>query len=509
MTTSGLEGLRRGGEQLMEELSREYYVAQAGLRPSADLQSIYARHAWITGDDALDMTREAFRGAAQGSEERRAARLMLEWVAETRVSRALAGLDEREIAWEGAALATLEDGARIPYARIAIEIGNAVDRRERLALERARAALVRAELAPLRRERFQRERDLVESLGIGPTYNATFTELSGVDLATLVAQCEQFLRDTQAMWDDLFRETVREKLGIDLREATRADALAVLRAHEFDAAFPADALEASVRRQMMEMGIDPAADGRIIVDAADREGKRARAFCSPVRVPAEVYLVIRPHGGQADYRTFLHELGHALHFAYTRPDYPFEYRWLGDNSVTESYAMLSDHLLHDPGWLRRYTALGQRRGDVAAFLRATGFEELQFLRRYCAKLIYEGALYGGEVSWDALPGLYVDTLSRATSFRYDAADAFVDVDPRFYAARYLRAWQLQALLTEALRDRFDDDWFRNPRAGPWIVTELFAEGQRELADELAQRVAARPLTFDPLVRATEALVSAS
>jgi hypothetical protein len=507
MSTPTLDGLRREGDAFMETLSREYYRAQAGLQSEAHFQEIYARHASLSSEDALDLTRETFRGTAPGTDDRRSARLMLDWVAETRVSRALAESDEREIAWEGSAIARLDDGTRVPYQRIAIDLANLTDRRDRMALEKARARLVQAELAPLRLQRFQRERDLVEALGIGPTYNATFAEVSGIDLAVLAAKCEGFLRDTQAMWDDIFRETVRDKLGLDPREATRADALALLRGREFDAAFPARALEDVVRRQMGEMGIDASADGRIIVDAEEREGKRARAFCSPVRVPSEVYLVLRPHGGQADYRTFLHELGHALHFGYTRRDYPFEFRWLGDNSVTESYAMLCDHLLHDPSWLRRYTELGK--GDVAAFLRAAGFEELQFVRRYCSKFLYEVALYGGEVPWDALPDLYVETLGRGTSFKYDPADAFVDVDPRFYSARYLRAWQLQALLTETLRERFDADWYRNPRAGPWITSELFGEGQRELAEELAERVASRPLSFAPLMRATEALVSAS
>ena len=41
------------------------------------------------------------------------------------------------------------------------------------------------------------------------------------------------------------------------------------------------------------------------------------------------------------------------------------------------------------------------------FLRSAGFEELQFLRRYCAKLIYEVQAYGGGVSWNSLPDLYV------------------------------------------------------------------------------------------------------
>jgi hypothetical protein len=107
------------------------------------------------------------------------------------------------------------------------------------------------------------------------------------------------------------------------------------------------------------------------------------------------------------------------------------------------------------------------------------------------------------VPWSALPDLYVDTLGAATSFRYRTADAFVDVDPRFYSSRYLRAWQLQAALAESLVERFDDDWWRNPRAGPFVVEQLFGEGQRELATELAARVAGRPMTFAPLVRAVE------
>jgi hypothetical protein len=82
------------------------------------------------------------------------------------------------------------------------------------------------------------------------------------------------------------------------------------------------------------------------------------------------------------------------------------------------------------------------------------------------------------------------------------------VDPRFYSARYLRAWQLQAALREVLIAQFDEDWYRNPRAGPWVVRELFAEGQRELASELAERVGAPALSFQPVIRAIEAGLAA-
>ena len=166
--------------------------------------------------------------------------------------------------------------------------------------------------------------------------------------------------------------------------------------------------------------------------------------------------------------------------------------------------MLFDHLMQDAGWLQRYTGL--EKTTTPAFLRSAGFEELHFLRRYCAKLIYETQLYGGELSWNSLPELYVETLTRATGFQYARADAFVDVDPRYYAARYLRAWQLQALLTETLRETFNADWWRNPRCGPWMVESLFGEGQRELAHEQAMRVSGKALSFAPLVRSIERML---
>ena len=500
-----LERIRREGETFMQELSREYREAYSGLKPAAELEPIFHRHREILSEDALEVAREAFTGSTPGTDEHRSARILLDWLTESQSSRQLTALDEREIAWEADAVIRLADGRVIAYQRTSIEMGNSTDRRERAAIDAARAALVQRELAPIKKERFQREREITESIGLANGYLPTWQLLSGISLDGLRSECEGFLRDTQAMWDDVAPRVVKRALGMELKEMTRGDALALFRAKEFDQFFPATEMETAIRRQVTEMGIDPEADGRILFDTDDREGKRARAFCAPVRVPEEVYLVLRPHGGQTDWSTFLHELGHALHFAYMRPDLPMEFRWMGDNSVTEGFAMLFDHLMQDAGWLQRYTGL--EKNTTPTFLRTAGFEELHFLRRYCAKLIYETHLYGGEVPWNSLPDLYVEVLSGAIGWKYSPADAFVDVDARFYSARYLRAWQYQALLTETLRERYDADWWRNPRCGPWLVQELFGEAQRELASEQAERVSGRALSFAPLIRQIESMLA--
>jgi len=500
-----LQRLRAEGQAFMETISLETYLAYAGLKATADLQPIYDEYEDILGEEALDLTLDAFRSSSDNTDDRRSAQALLDWEIENQAAKPLAALDEREIEWENSAIIHSPDGRVIQYQAAPIEIANTSDRTLRLALDQARAKLVKEVHAPLRLERLQREKEYIESLDIAGDYNASFEAVSGISLSALASSCERFLRDTDSMWEDTLPQVLKQSLGIKPSQAKRADALALFRASEFDDAFPANEMESVMRRQVLEMGIDPTADGRIVFDLGAREGKRSRAFCSPVRVPEEVYLVLRPHGGQSDYNTFLHELGHALHYGYASPDYPFEFRWLGDNSVTEGYAMLFDHRMQDKGWLLRYTGLGTNR--VGKYLRSAVFEELHFLRRYCAKLLYERTLYGGEVPWSELPELYVSLLGKATGFEYNAADAFVDVDPRYYSARYLRAWQLQSVLNEELTTRFDVDWFRNPSAGPWMVGELFSQGQRETAEEIATRAGAGALSFQPLIGKIESLLA--
>src|SRR5215207_1255998 len=108
--TLTLERLRRGGEGLMQELSREYYQAHAGLKAGAELQPIYEKYRSVLGRDALDLTLDLFRSAPAGSEEARQARQLLEWQVESQAARLLAPHDEREIAWEASAVVRVDDG---------------------------------------------------------------------------------------------------------------------------------------------------------------------------------------------------------------------------------------------------------------------------------------------------------------------------------------------------------------------------------------------------------------
>src|SRR6185369_14287348 len=66
-----LQRLRAEGQAFMEAISRESYLAFAGLKKTAELQPIYKQYERILGEEALELTLGAFRDARDGSDDKR------------------------------------------------------------------------------------------------------------------------------------------------------------------------------------------------------------------------------------------------------------------------------------------------------------------------------------------------------------------------------------------------------------------------------------------------------
>jgi hypothetical protein len=64
-----------------------------------------------------------------------------------------------------------------------------------------------------------------------------------------------------------------------------------------------------------------------------------------------------------------------------------------------------------------------------------------------------------------------------------------DVRPQLLMVSVLRGWALEAVLLSRLRERFNEDFWRNPAAGRWIK-ELAQRGQRDDASEVARQLGA-------------------
>jgi hypothetical protein len=470
---------RAQAEEFLTALDREYYLHFSGQKEDFEIEAIYERHAGLFSREAV----EALRGGDS--------RVLLKFAAEGYVEQAVKELSAELARLEASVEVELE-GETYPYRQAAVIQANEPDPARRAALEGARNEVVAARLNPLLRETFDRSSELVGELG-WPNVRAMTEELSGIDLGALAQQTEAFLAATEPAYEATVEPPLRTELGMGFDELRRSDLASFFRAPSLDARFPTERLLPTLEETLAGLGLQNGGPGNVIVDAEPRPKKTPRAFCAPVRVPEEVYLVLTRIGGREDYETLMHEAGHAEHFSHVDPALAVEYRYLGDNSVTEGFAFLFQHLTEDPAWLERRLGIA----DPGPVVEQAHAAKLVFLRRYAAKLAYELELQGGG-QIDELDKLYARRLSEAVHVDWPEATWLSDVDPFFYCAAYLRAWALETHLRRELRDRFGELWFEDRRAGD-VLRELWSTGQREPAHELLRRLTGAELDFSAML----------
>ena len=213
------------------------------------------------------------------------------------------------------------------------------------------------------------------------TYFHLYRDRFGFDLEGLAAQCRAFLDSTERLYEESMDRALREHVGVGLAEAERYDIRRFFRGSSWDEAFPADRmLPALAARSPISASTSTR---RRTSTSTSRSGRRRRprAFCAPIEVPGKVMLVIQPMGGPDDWRALFHEAGHTEHFAFTSPDLKMEEKRLGDNAVTEGWAMLLEHLVDDRGWLTRMLDFPRPR----EFAAEGAVDLLFFVRRYCGE----------------------------------------------------------------------------------------------------------------------------
>jgi hypothetical protein len=485
-----LDRYRARAETFGEELSREYYLHLAGHKRELEIEPIYERYADLFARDSVMALRDLAPADGNGGEGRRL-RYLLHFGFD-----GLVGMETRAEAAELAGLeASLEveaPGGAVPYRAVVIEQANEVDPDRRAALEDARNAVLAESLNPIYRRALDRAHELCREFGWA-SYSGAYTELRGIDLERLRDQTAAFLAATDGAYEALI-DAQLERAGLPaLGQLRRSDMPRFFRAPELDGMFGAERLIASFEETLAGLGIDLREQANVHLDTESRPTKSPRAFCSTPRVPGEVYLVIAPHGGREDYGALFHEGGHTEHYANTEASLPYEFRQLGDNSVTESFAFLMEHLVSDPGWLRERLGVS----DPEAVVDHARAFRLVMLRRYSAKLAYELDLHGEGAELERMPERYAGLLGDAVRVPWPRASWLADVDDGFYAACYLRAWALETHWRAALEERFGARWFASSKAGEWL-RGLWSNGQRLGADELLAEALGEELDFTEL-----------
>jgi hypothetical protein len=497
MATTGVRTPAEFEEELrryLYERSEEGRAVRVGEKEVSEQAAIVARYADLFTREQLAALHEA--EAAESGDERERIYRLRKTCEEGLVSAELA---EREDALENAILAArvVFRGEELPLrsaqARLAILDGYG-DRAELGELHAQASAGFNGE----RLELLRATEELEAELSGEPQAVARNDELKGISLRELErALAAASDRSTDA-WTGLRERWFDRLLGPGREEVPSADHASYMRRlSPLAATYTKERAVDVCMATLAALGFDLAASSTIRLDLDDRPQKSPRACVIPSDPPDVVHLITRAQGGLHDYQAFLHEAGHALHFAGCDPRLPYTFRLISrDHALTEIYSYILEAVSREPGWHAEHFGLSDP--QAAENAEATVFLEALLFRRYTAKLQFELDFWARFGDDGGTPDGYAERLTAATGLRYRASNYLADMDSGFYSADYLRAWIRSAQLRAHLVAEVGEDWWRTAETGDRLRA-LFAEGTRPTSEEIAGRIGFDALDTGPLV----------
>jgi len=436
MDDEQIQTLTRKMDALADALSGERARHEAGIEREPALSACYAAHP------------EACDPEVAGALKAKGPRALAEQVVAAWVGRRLAPLEEAWRAAESAAAVPSPDGP-MPLASAELALAREPDRTRRLALGRAvaealdgppgqRGPAAHREAATEARARLRAEAGLV------PDWDA-------------VVEGDQLLGATDDAWRSLREHFTARAPGLDAgarADLRRADLLLAGALAPLDGLFRPAALAAAVRALVADLG--PAAE-RVRVDEAGRASAWPGARAHGGRV------LFRPRGGLPDWGDLLDAFGRALAAAHQPPH-------AREPLLAGALGGLLGGLLLERRWLEARLEVSRR--DSADLVRAVLFRRLLGARTAAAALRVATEAERG-LSGQGWREAHREALSAATGAAWDGVRASRDGEtgPLVMAVRGLaEAERLRALL----RDRFDEDWWRNPRTREHLAGLLAA-----------------------------------
>jgi hypothetical protein len=474
-----------------EAVMRAYFLHYSGQKEALELEPVYDRYADLFTLDAIGQLRRLLQDTPDHFETtRRGITLLIGFAEDGFIERSVRPLTEDIAASESRATIRY-NGHEVSFYRATDQIAHETDPATRRSINHRRIEVIDRS-NPQRIERIGQMHRCSSTLGY-ENYARMISARQGLDLSALAADSSRFLEATEEVYRAGLEKTLAATTGIGVADADRADLYYFLQRREYAELFPEDGVIAAYRETLSGLGIEMDKQRNVIIDDARRPGKHPRAFCAPIRIPHEIALSITLIGGPTDYETMLHEGGHAQHFAWTSPTLAEEFKYAGDDAVTEGFAFLFHYLVLDSKWLQDV----MRFSDSDDFIELSTLHKLLTIRRYAAKLNYEAVLHS-TADFDQASQLYAELLTPATKFRHWPEEFLYDTDDGFYSANYLRAWLLETQLREYLKTRFGRRWWKRKGAAQYLI-DLWNTGERYTAEELAKLADLGILSMENLV----------
>jgi len=484
--------IRDRAERFQAAVFEEVHDVRSGRKAWPDLTPLFETQGILESSRTLPVIERAM-ASAEDEEERRL-RKLLRWAARHHLEAHTARLDDEFSYWR--ATSKVETGdIGVPVSQAANLIHSTESREARRQLEDARCSTLE-EAVPLQLDRLSRWREAAAELGYG-SYREAVERLAGVNLLGVLKEARRLIEETEDVYREALRDELQWRIGIGPDEAESHDAGWLKRMPWLDGSCQEGDVLGTLRKDLRDIGLPLEYGGHVTVEHEPFPGPGMTACCTPVRVPDQIYLLVMPTITQPGCVALLMSVGRALHYAYTDSRLSFEDRALGDLAVVKGHGLLLAGLSREGAWVQRTRGLqGQA---LEEYLRTAAVADLFSLREAAARLEFEI-----EMSDSASPGemgpRWAEILSAATGFQFDPRSFLEKLGQRFGVARYLRGRMLAAQLSRELRELFDEDWYRNPRAGPFLGDQ-FSTGLTFTAAEVATTLGNDRLGADALIAA--------
>ncbi len=301
--------------------------------------------------------------------------------------------------------------------------------------------------------------------------------------ADAAAWATRILAQTDAVASDLGAWLLERQTGAKAGSAARHDVLFLLHAPRCASAFPPGELLRTVRRWAEMLRLDLSA---VKLDDEDRPLKWPGARAEPLDPPYDVGVTLLPEEGPRALGALLSVVGEALLRAGPPPDAPPEDLWFGDAAVRHACGALLESLLLDREWLRRCAKVELNRDDERAIAVAAVFDARLAAARTLAALEADASGLGARAAT-----AHRELFARATGAELPSGLALCELDPWLDAFASLGGRALAARVRAFLRDRYDEDFWRNPRSLPSLGA-LWARGGRPTSAELWAEMGSEP-----------------
>jgi hypothetical protein len=481
-------------QRYLFERSEEGRAVRVGEKEVSEQAAIVARYCDLFSRAQLDALREAEEEAGSEDGERL---YRLRKTCESGL--VTVELVERDDALENAILAARVTfrGEQMPLrtAQARLAVLDAYGDRDELGTIHADAS---AAFNPDRLELVRAAAEVEAELSGEPDHVRRSEEEKGVSLRELEAALAAAGAASEQRWEALRERWFERLLGAEREETPASSHVAYMRRlSPLDRVYTKDRAVEICLTTLERLGFALADEPNIRLDLDDRPQKSPRACVIASDPPAVVHLITRAQGGLHDYQAFLHEAGHALHYAGCEPALPYTYRKIArDHALTEIYSYILEAITREPAWHAEHFGLTDAQATENA--EATTFLEALLFRRYTAKLQFELDFWTRFDEDGGTQTGYSERLTGATGVRYRADAYLSDMDSGFYSADYLRAWIRSAQLRAHLIRDVGEDWWRRPETGEQL-RELFREGTQPSSEEIAARLGFDALDTAPLL----------